>query len=53
MYEVLTLNELHKNVSIMYQYKGISVKVMYFGHLYLSPRTSWRDMQYGVPLIHL
>jgi len=30
MYELLTLIELHKNVSIMYQYKGISVKVMCF-----------------------
>lgn len=49
MYEVLTLNELHKNVSIMYQYKGISVKVMYFGQLrifHLGPHGKISNMVY-------
>lgn len=51
MYEGLTLNKLHKNVSIMDQYKGISVKVMYFGQLYsyifhLGPHGKTSNMVY-------
>jgi len=49
MYEALTLNDLHKNASIMYQYKGISVKVMYFGQLYifhLGPHGKISNMVY-------
>lgn len=35
MYEILTLNELCKNVSIMYQYKGIFVQAKYSGQFYV------------------
>jgi hypothetical protein len=49
MYEVLTLNELRKNVSIMYRYKGRSVQAMYFGQFYncrLGPHGNISDMVY-------
>jgi len=49
MYEAPTLSDLHKNVSIMYQYKGISVKVMYFGQLHifhLGPHRKISNMVY-------
>jgi hypothetical protein len=50
VYEVLTHNELSKNVSITYQWKRISVKAMYFGQLYnwhLGPHGKISNMVYN------
>lgn len=50
MYEVLTLNELHKNVS---KQRNICKSNVFWTVMYLSLTTSWKDKQYGVPLIRL